>query len=405
MRIVFLALPLSGHLNPQIELAKSCVEHDCIFINTTSRKELILSNGFTFYPMGDRYAKDIDLFSKTSDKSRISLLRTVNAFRQLGQLFDVIYSETVNYLKDLKPDLVVVDFSTVWGGYAAEALGIPFVTTNSSPMVNDTTNEWKDVPFLMGWSKGNSLKNKLGWFFIRSLQKVFNYPYEWFRWYREDGSLANYSNQMIFNLGMKELEFNQHQVAWTRWIGYPSGSKDYQDVPLPDGYEKKVLITLGTLLAEVLEKEVKPVIQQLAKRNPDTLFVMTYGSVDRGMELTGQDNCYEIGYLPYGLNVKKFDVVIHHGGPGVIFECIEHAIPSIVLPQSWDQFDYAKRLDYYGAAQYCKSLKDLEKIFKQLEDWDKSRLEKLSRIYQSYDAGQMFKEQIETLMRKESGDA
>lgn len=401
MKIVFLAIPLSGHLNPQIELAKSCVGHECIFINTSSRKELIISNGFSFYPMGDEYMNVIEEFGQTPRRGGKSLFRASKAFKELGNLFDYAFHKTVQYLKDLGPDLVVVDFSTIWGGYAAESLGIPFVTTNSSPMVNDTENEWEDVPFLLGWAKGSKIKNKIGWFLIRTMQKIFQYPFPWFRWYREDGSMANYSNKKIFNLGIRELEFNQNQVTWTNWIGYPSGSKDYTNVLIPTSFDRKVLISFGTLLSDVLAKKIKPIIQKIASQYPKHLFVITYGNRELGMDLIGQDNFYEIGYLPYGLNVKKFDRVIHHGGPGIIFECIEHAIPSIVIPQAWDQFDYAQRLDYYGAAIYCRKIEQLEEVYRKMEYWDNSCLQSLAITYKNYDAGKMFNETIEKLIKEE----
>ena len=37
------------------------------------------------------------------------------------------------------------------------------------------------------------------------------------------------------------------------------------------------------------------------------------------------------------------DYVIHHGGAGIFYQCIEFKKPALILPHDYDQFDYAIR--------------------------------------------------------------
>jgi UDP:flavonoid glycosyltransferase YjiC (YdhE family) len=42
--------------------------------------------------------------------------------------------------------------------------------------------------------------------------------------------------------------------------------------------------------------------------------------------------------------------VLHHGGAGVMWECLRAGVPALVLPHDYDQFDHAARLAAAGVA-------------------------------------------------------
>jgi len=46
-----------------------------------------------------------------------------------------------------------------------------------------------------------------------------------------------------------------------------------------------------------------------------------------------------VGYL--------IDVVIHHGGAGIMWHCIQKGIPALVYPVDYDQFDHAARIEFF----------------------------------------------------------
>lgn len=68
------------------------------------------------------------------------------------------------------------------------------------------------------------------------------------------------------------------------------------------------------------------------------------------------------------LTIDDIDVIIHHGGSGIMYECIKYGKPSIVFPQDYDQFDNAARIEYANLGVRVKNFKDvivaLEKIQK-----------------------------------------
>jgi glyoxylase-like metal-dependent hydrolase (beta-lactamase superfamily II) len=48
--------------------------------------------------------------------------------------------------------------------------------------------------------------------------------------------------------------------------------------------------------------------------------------------------------------------VVHHGGAGITYAAIRAGVPAVVLPQDYDQFDYAARIHAGGAGLLLQSL-------------------------------------------------
>ncbi|WFN56415.1 hypothetical protein O1Q98_03690 [Dickeya lacustris] len=59
-------------------------------------------------------------------------------------------------------------------------------------------------------------------------------------------------------------------------------------------------------------------------------------------------NVYRIAWVDYSRWLSGHDVVIHHGGAGIMWHCLPQEIPALGYPVDYDQFDHAARLEYSG---------------------------------------------------------
>ncbi|ODS22965.1 hypothetical protein AB835_11470 [Candidatus Endobugula sertula] len=102
-------------------------------------------------------------------------------------------------------------------------------------------------------------------------------------------------------------------------------------------------MTLGTHL-DWCKQAIYHEIEKLAAHFPDTVFHFTEGNANNSTYLKSNDQCFKLAYINYERYLPEYDFVVHHGGAGILYYCLQYAKPSIVLPQDCDQFDHAARL-------------------------------------------------------------
>ena len=95
------------------------------------------------------------------------------------------------------------------------------------------------------------------------------------------------------------------------------------------------------------------------------------------------------------------DFVIHHAGSGILMGCIEQGIPSLILPQDFDQFDNALRaeLAQVGLVSRKKTDSEVLDLFQALisqKDWPK--LHSLTQISKAYQPIEILYQEIERLL-------
>lgn len=115
---------------------------------------------------------------------------------------------------------------------------------------------------------------------------------------------------------------------------------------------RHILITLGTHLAWHKD-QVADAALQLARTLPDCIFHFTDG--DPASELhSSAGNFIRVPWINYETCIAHYDVVIHHGGAGIMYYCLENNIPVLVYPVDFDQFDHAARLAAAGKGVWLK---------------------------------------------------
>ena len=174
-------------------------------------------------------------------------------------------------------------------------------------------------------------------------------------------------------------------------------------------YKRKILVTLGTHL-KWAKKTLTKNIEKIAENFEDTLFVVTMGEKNREFGILAgkiKENMVITDYLPYTGYLDSFDYVIHHGGAGITYNCIKYKKPSLVVPQDYDQFDFAARIEYFETGIKAENINDTEDITQKLnilfnkEKW--GELEQLSEDFKKYQPYKILDSEIKRLFQEYGG--
>lgn len=409
IKVDFVCVPLSGHLNPQVELALYLQKHTQFrirFITGESQHPFLNQLGFETVSFLQDEPDAIERAAEFEQQSNNSVFEMLKLFDKSINLIKRTYPYILKALKEHQTDIVVVDFITLSGGIAATHLNIPWITTHPSLFVVEAL---KGTPsYLGGWKPLDTplgkIRDWLGWRFVRFIKKSVGLLSR--KSLREldfnlyvDGQENIYSPYSILGLGMKELEFNEDFPASFRFAG-PCCLATQNDIQLdfPKTFKRKVLITFGTLLKWV-QPQMIDLMLALAQEYPDTLFVFTLGNVADRFKQAQQKapNFWIYPFVPYDSHLSAFDYVIHQAGAGIFYQCIRHNIPSLLLPQDNDQFDYAARgelarMGIWGKVHNIDQLKtSFQKLLDQ-KDW--SKLDQLNKAYKQYHPGKVLEAEI-----------
>ena len=417
IKIDVISVPFSGHLFPTLTLVKSLLEDSRFQIRVITgfqKKALVERIGFdclALFPDRPTVMEDIANTSKQANLFIMYQQLMANS-RLLPEVFDEINRI---WNSEGKPDLVIADFVAAPAGMLADRLEIPWITTIPSPVAIESRTT--TPAYLGGWKPHQGIfykwRDAMGRKVIRLAKKVGLALVKKnlvtladFKLYREDGSEAIYSPYSILALGMKELEFRDDFPSQLKWVGYrclsfdrlPQEQKQYLTTS-----KKRVFVTCGTHLKWEKERMVESA-RLLSKEHPDYVFYVTLGDssgLDHPPRILSE-NLLIFDYLPYSDVLDQMDFAIHHAGAGILMGCIEQGIPSLILPQDYDQFDNAVRAELFqiGLVSRKKTESEVLHLFNELvsrEDW--SYLKALAQKSKAYQPTKILYQEIERLLK------
>ena len=420
IKIDVVALPLSGHLYPTMNLLAPLLQnpqYEIRLFTGPQKKAVAEAVGFQVLPILEGHVKEFEQAANNKEQ-----LGIISAYRQLSaslDLINLVSDQLIQEWTNHRPDIVIVDFITLSGGLVAEQMGIPWITTMATQFAIETTdgppcffggmgtpqNSWQVLQQFLG-RKITQLGKRIVTFLLRDRLRRYH-----FKLYNQKGQETIYSPYSILGIGMKEVELKKGFPEHYKWVG-PSGAsvEAGEDYPLdlsPFMERKKVLMTCGTQLAWAKENLIYQATQ-LAKAHPDCHFFVTRGVGGEAFQCENlMENLSVVSYLPYKEYIPQMDYVIHHGGAGIFYQCIIYGKPALILPHDYDQFDYAVRGVEAGVAFSAKrdNNKAIEQAFEELlakENWPE--LETLRQAAQSYHPTEMLEREIHRLLEdKEKG--
>ena len=414
IKIDVVALPLSGHLYPTMNLLAPLLQnpqYEIRLFTGPQKKAVAEAVGFQVLPILEGHVKEFEKVANNKEQ-----LGIISAYRQLSaslDLVNLVSDQLIQEWTNHRPDIVIVDFITLSGGLVAEQMGIPWITTMATQFAIETTegppcffggmgtpqNSWQVLEQFLA-RKITHLGKRIVTLLLRDRLRRYH-----FKLYNQKGQETIYSPYSILGIGMKEVELKKGFPEHYKWVG-PSGAsvEAGEDYPLDLSLfmeRKKVLMTCGTQLAWAKENLIYQATQ-LANAHPDCHFFVTRGLGGQPFKCEDlMENLSLVSYLPYKEYIPQMDYVIHHGGAGIFYQCIIYGKPALILPHDYDQFDYAVRGVEAGVAYTAKrdNSKEIGQAFEELlakENWPE--LETLRQAAQSYNPTEILEREIHRLL-------
>ena len=164
-----------------------------------------------------------------------------------------------------------------------------------------------------------------------------------------------------------------------------------------DPNKKLIYISLGTLHNENKKFYLKCI--EAFKGSDKFQVLMSIGSMNE-IAILGQipENFTVYHYVPQHQVLKEADFFITHGGLNSTQEALFNFIPLIVLPQKFDQFDNAKRVQELGAGIALEEGKlTVEGLKETINDIDNNRekyVNAIKKIVDSFEEARSHREEI-----------
>jgi UDP:flavonoid glycosyltransferase YjiC (YdhE family) len=359
-RIDFLAPPFSGHLHPILGMARLAQENYQVrVLSTEAGTERIRAAGLEAVPLLRGADGVITGIANPPYAVGSNPLRLHRQFREAVKLLGQLGTEIGDLYSREPPQLLVADFTLPTAGLAAQWAGVPWWTSLPSPCVLETPDSppayFGGLPMarsvigrcrdVCGRHLVGLFKRSIFWMYRSGLQSAgMSSPY------RTDGSEAAYSPEKILALGLPELEFPRQWPRAVQFVGPmlytpPTGNVEPE---FRAGY-RHVLISLGTHLAWRKEQFARDILG-VANALPDVIFHFSNGTPSVPYVRSEGNNFQRLPFVDYERWLSHYDVVIHHGGAGVMYYCLAYGKPSLVYPLDYDQFDHAARLIHANLA-------------------------------------------------------
>lgn len=357
-RIDLLAPPFFGHLHPVLAMGKALsARYQVRIISTHGAGARITAAGLSGLTLEGNYDNALLPIVNPQYAVKSHPVRLYRQFRAVVGLLKTFADELERvWHREGAPDLAIADFTLPVVGETCRRLEVPWWTSLPSPCVLEAPdgapaycgglmparNSYDRILHFLHRKKVRMFKSAVFWLFrdvIRQTGIV--------RLYRPDGSECAYSPTRILALSEKEFEFPRTWPDPVTFIGPALYTPPTEGIAPPFRENKRhVLVTLGTHL-DWHKDDVADAVVTLASTLPDWEFHFTDGN-PAGENNPRQGNFSRVAWVDYDLWFSRYDVVIHHGGAGVMWHCLKQGIPSLVYPVDYDQFDHAARLEYSG---------------------------------------------------------
>ena len=322
-------MPQTGHILPLVPLAQAFAERgDEVVVASGPNAAGLIGRGLSFQAVGPSLDSWFAALRERTRgmpgdglaPSRVESYFVPRLFGEIGTA--VIVDDLLALCKELKPGLIVFDPYLFAAPLVAALTGTAAVLHTIGPLMDQSVLElvadavspiWRefgmDVPPAAGVHAGSTLT--------------------------------------ICPASLDRAAVGIQAAQPLRPVALPTAS-----APLATSFAKAsqplVYVTLGTfsnndldlfdLVLNAFEDEPVNVLATIGKDNdPSKLPVPVNAHVER--------------YIPQSEVLPHCSAVVHHAGAGTMFGVLAHGLPSLVLPQSADNFKNASLLERAGAAE------------------------------------------------------
>ncbi|SEN18887.1 glycosyltransferase, MGT family [Stigmatella aurantiaca] len=365
--LLFAPLPLAGHVNPTLKLAKTLRArgHRVVYCSLPDVEDTLQAEGFEFIPVFSAIFPK-GLLAEMSEKASrlrgrdLRRLARDHVQRRNALLQAALDGEYDRMLKSLRPSLVLCDDRVIDLPIVCHGHGIPAVRLNTTlpphlvhlllagnrkppASARMTLLRWLEavlarvglMPRFQEYYQKLALKHgcqmepvRFPPFQLPRLQDLVLFPREF------AAPETPEARERVHHLGPSiDLERQEPAFPWER----------LQDSrPL-------IFFSLGTLASAELARKTLKVASAAAAQRPGWRFVLAVGALLDPVEFDGGPaGVVAVKHAPQLQLLRKAAAMVTHGGFNSVKECISFGVPMVALPMKDDQPDVTSLVVHHG---------------------------------------------------------
>lgn len=336
-KFVFVVPPLTGHVNPTLNIGAELLErgHEVAWISLDKSLASKLPDGGQLLLI--QYDKTDDEIRESEQYLDIISKKIVYGIDSIKFLYEEVliplnrhcYNGIVTLLKAFKPDLVITDHQLFAGPIAAKALGIPYCTSVTAPAAIKIMNE---LPKVHEWEVNQ----------IVALQQELGIT--------ENHSLACSDLLTLvltskYFFGTMDLPSNYQFTGPVLTQRRISCAFDWE--AFKKDTNRKILVSIGTTFDHDHKRSFFQKVIDAFQREPITVVVVS----DPQLFDSWPDNFMVYAQVPQLELLPHIAGVVCHGGHNTVSEALLHGLPLVVIPIAYDQSHVAGRVVRTGAGE------------------------------------------------------
>ncbi|MDR7009375.1 glycosyltransferase [Paraburkholderia strydomiana] len=370
MKIGFISMPLTGHLNSMLALARRMQArgNDIVFIGIPDVEHAVRAAGLKFAPFGEA---ELPLGSSADIVAPVAKLYGPAATRwtieQAGRaMFQLASQYLPNVIAETGVEALVIDTIHMYLEVVAISLGIPYAHVWSILNIDfsGTTlpSVWPGVNADTAAARARNrevLEESDNAFFgiVQNLAEEYaervGLKLDW------SNRPATVSRQAAAVVSQTPREFDLPNIPWPSEFHYAGPFFDEAGrEPIPFDWEKLdgrplVYASLGTLV-NGLDQVYKAILTAVGQM-PEIQVVLSKGANIKLAELGPiPTNVIVVDKAPQIEILKRSVMCITHAGLNTTLESLAQGLPMVAIPIAYDQFGVAQRIAYHGVGEFLE---------------------------------------------------
>ena len=366
MKIGFVSMPLSGHLNPMTTLARKVQsrEHEVMFFGLPDCGPAVRAANLSFIPFGEKeypVGSVAEAYRPAAKLHGLDVVRYVAGHvspgfcraaleylpKKLAETdVEALVIDTIHAFVQLVPMQLGMPFAQIWnvlhidrsGQTPACFFSRPHETTREAlarnaeelkvineifaPILAVARPYAEKMGLQIDWNDPTAIVSKLA--VITQTPKEFDFPINW-------PPQFHYAGPFHDDAGREEVPF-----PWEKLTGAPL-----------------IYASMGTLLNGM--EHVYHTILAAVGRFPEAQVVLSVGKNIKQEDLGPiPSNVIVVSRAPQIELLKHAALCITHAGANTTLEALAHGVPMVAIPIGFDQPGMAARISYHGAGEFVE---------------------------------------------------
>lgn len=367
MRIGFVCMPLTGHLNPMCALARTLQSrgNDLVFFGVPDAAPAVRAAHLPFVPFGE---KEYPVGSIEHAWRGISKLRGEDVARYtLEQLVPGLVTTAFEHLPqrlvETGVEAMVLDILYSYLELVPMHLAMPYVQISPHPFLDPTGAipphffSWAYDPSPEGVARNRDGLKGFGTLLAPVLRIARSYAED--KGIRVDWASPTGSVSKLAMITQMPKEFDFPKVGWPPQFHYTGPFHDgerLEDTPFP--WEKLaarplIYASMGTLVNGLAH--VHRAILEAVRSLPEMQVVLSIGTNISPDDLgTLPANTIVVRTAPQLALLKRAALCITHAGLNTVLESLALGVPMVAIPNCHDQPGIAARIAYHGVGEFVE---------------------------------------------------